>query len=432
MKSFYVCLVSIALYLFCSVALYHKAVRHCDNDSYGYDRIAYHFTIHNRLADPLKLDSAPIQPVGYPFFLGLLYKLFGHTIISVVILQVVLGIICILLTGLIARILFGDGVASLVVLLAAFNVGLLTYPQFILAEMIVLVWLLLFWYCFLLCYESPGARFYYVLAGLCIGISVLIKSTALLFIPVVGLFFLINKQIKSAFIFLISAYAPILLYMTYNYLQWGYFAIAPLTSLNLYQVFLSKVIAKVTYAPIQEITKEQLAFTGKHSFDESGWQPARTLFFSYITEYPGTCIVVWMQNVLKSTIGLFSTQLKLLLEPTLHGGDCSFFAMQGSYGEKIIAYIHYGTDSLWLKTIAWLEALWLCLRWVVVGIGIVVLWQKKRYGVAVLLCFYGVQCVLITGFDGCARYRLMVEPIVLIFAAAGIYYLYKKVRLKRV
>ncbi len=215
--------------------------------------------------------------------------------------------------------------------------------------------------------------------------------------------------------------------MAYNYVQWGYFSLAPLTSLNLYQVFLSKVIARITGFSIQEVITTQLQFTGQHSFDESGWQEPRRLFFSYLKDHPGTFVLIWLQNVCKSTVGLFSTQLKVLLEPSLGGGDCSFFKMSGTCVEKMIAYIQYGTNSWWLQMVAWAEALWLLFRSLFALVGLIVLCQKKRYGVAMLLSIYSIQCLLITGFDGCARYRLACEPLVLILVAAGVWRVYRRI-----
>lgn len=461
--------IGIALYLLISCALYmsitHESA-HFDIDSHGYDRIAFNFAEHGQLIDPLRPDSAPIQPVGYPFFLGLIYAVGGHQLLPVIMMQILLGVLCIILTFLIAQQIGGTNMAYIALFLSVFNVGFITYPQFVLAEILMLTFLLLFWYFLIHCFDAECPWYYYVLSGIFCGLSIVVKSTALLFLPVVGLFLALCKKIsvdsdpfvvsssnhtntstlrqaqgerlglikqdrmKNAGLFLLSASIPIISYMSYNYVLWGYFSLAPLTSLNLYQVFLSKVIGRITGHCVEEVITTQLSFTGAHSFDESGWHAARALFFSYFKEYPGTFILVWLQNVCKSAVGLFSTQLKLLGNPLMYGGDCSFFKMNGTCIEKMIAYIQYGANSVWLLMVVWLEVVMSLVRIPFAITGFIVLWRKKGYGIAMLLSFYSLQCLFITGFDGCARYRFSCEPLILILVATGIWRLYKTVKNK--
>jgi len=406
---------------------------HFDIDSYGYQDRAVNFYYNNQLLDSTTPERAPVQPVGYPFFMGLMYKLFGVQVSAVVGVQVVLMAIVIVLLMAIAGQLFGPAVAFVSGVLAALNVSFLVYPQFILAETVLLFLLMLFFYCFMCFYEQRSLYALYISAFI-LGISTIIKPTALCFpvliIPVVVMQLWPYKwhALRVALIFTLIFCLPIFLYMTRNYRVYGYFSFAPMMPLNMYQCLLAKVMSRVEGLPIQDIIDTQLRFSALNSFDPSGWIPARSLFYQYLWQYPQTFVLVWLQNVLKTLFGLFSTQLKVLIEPAVHGGDCSFFALNGSITQRIQDYITGGITHRWLLWVAYLEAAWSVLRLVLVMIGFGFLLREKKYG---LVCIFVLCIVLfsfVTGMDGCCRYRITFEPILILLSAYALVQLHYYIR----
>lgn len=383
-------------------------------DSVLYDRIARNFAQYNQLKDPHHPKSVPLQPVGYPFFMGLIYKVWGYSYNAIIIIQLVAAWCCALLTFLIAYHLFDVYVARIALLFFAFHIGFLTYPFFILAEIVTVFFVLLFWWLFLL------RR--YAFAGLSAGLSVVIKSVILLYIPISALAIICiarKRPISTLLLFIGTTSIPIIGYMTYNYCVWGYWQIAPLTSLNIYQVFFSKILASLWGDTPEKHIKTVLQFKGEHYFDESGWRDARALFWTYFKQEPVVYVYVWMQNVSKSMCGLFSTQLKVLLDPMLKGGSCSFFATNGTFLDRIGAYLWQGAHSWTMRVVVVYEALWSVMRIGGFMIGLFMLMNKKYYVMTFLIISFIMQCVLITGFDGCARYRLICEPLILVVVAAG-------------
>ena len=165
--------------------------------------------------------------------------------------------------------------------------------------------------------------------------------------------------------------------MAYNYYRYDRFALAPMTELNMYQCFLSKVIAHVDGIPVQQVLDNQLAFKGAHAFDSAGWDDAKILFFQYIKQHPWACVRVWLTNVAKTLVGLYSTQLKVLLEPSIKGGDHSFFKISGTVYERAVAYIMQGTTSTMIKVLSLLEAVWSVIRWMLVAIAFFILLEKN-------------------------------------------------------
>ncbi|MDR3551344.1 MAG: hypothetical protein P4L31_08065, partial [Candidatus Babeliales bacterium] len=330
--------------------------------------------------------------------------------------------------------LFNANVALLSIMLCLITLGFYVYPQLLLAEVFWLFLIMAFFERFV-SFLKTGASSSLWLAGLLLGISVLIKPMALLYIffliPVL-LFYKKNntKPIQNCLILIISFYLPIISYMSYNYYRYNTFALAPMTELNIYQCFLSKVIAHVDRVPVQHVLENQLAFKGAHSFDSSGWNDAKALFYTYAIAHPWACVRVWGTNVVKTLVGLYSTQLKLLLNPSIKGGDHSFFKVSGTIPQRISGYITQGTSSKTVQIIAALETLWSIIRWLLVLIAFFILLKKKQYMLCWLFGSFIAQSAFVTGMDGCCRYRIMFEPFLVILTAVSIMSIYKWIKHK--
>lgn len=427
---------SVGLFLLLSLVMYVYVPDqrcHFDIDSVGYDNIARNFSQHGFLEESHRLGVHPVQTVGYPFFVGLIYTLFGANISAVIFLQLLLAIACGLLMYAIAHDLFNKSTARITLFLWSCNVGFLVYPQVMLAEILLTFFVLLFFHLFFSFLKSKK-NIHLILAGLVLGISILIKPMALFFVPLLLMlctFF--SKALKvhtKTFLFLLlfSVSVPVLGYMARNYRMYNFFALAPMTSLNMYQCFLSKVIARVEHRTVADVIDTQLRFKSTNFLDDAGWSHARSLFFTYLKQYPHMFVVVWFENVIKTVLGLFSTQMKLLFEPTLRGGDCSFFKEQGSLMQKAMGYIASGTQSTVIQSVALLEAIWNIMRWLLVIAALYFLCALKRYFLSSLFVLFIAQCALVTGIDGCCRYRITFEPLLIMLTAYALFQLYVQVK----
>jgi len=423
-----------SIYLLLSIFLYTQVSdehAHFDIDSFGYHDIAENFYRNNQLLNPIAPEQAPVQPAGYPFFMGLVYKLCGVQVSAIIGVQIILTAMSIVLLMAVAELLFGPSVATV----CGTNLSFLVYPQFVLAEALLLFFLLFFFYCFVR-FMRDGSIGYVSVAACILGISTIIKPTALCFpliiVPVV--IWRLRRSMYLAFrvslLFLLLFFVPIMLYMLRNYYLYGYFSFAPMMPLNMYQCLLAKVISRIEHVPVQQIVDTQLRFTAENSFDPVGWAQAKKLFYQYLWRYPHIFVFVWLQNVCKTVFGLFSTQLKLLIEPAMHGGDCSFFAMQGTLFERMHAYIVYGITHQWLLYVAYAEAIWSIVRWVLVVSGFVLLLQEKKYGLVCIFVLCIVQFCVVTGMDGCCRYRITCEPLLLLISAYTIVLMYNAIKRK--
>ena len=422
-----------------SVLLYYQIPdiqAHLEIDSTGYDAIAQYFYHTNKLINPLDHTSAPIQPVGYPFFLGLMYKLFGINYAAVIAIHVVLCLITAWLLARIAIIVFDNSIAQIVLILFSIHIGFLVYAQLILAEILLVTFLVAFWERLITFIKSHSLA-HAGQTGLLLGLSILIKPIALLYIfpliVIVWFFFTEGYQQKVTYVaaLVCSFYVPIAAYMMYNYFLYNVFALAPMFHLNMYQCFLSKVIARIERIPIHEVINNLLFFKGAHSFDYAGWDHARTLFLDYFKSYPVTFFTIWFENVIKTLAGLFTTQLKVLANPNFTGGDCSFFNIEGTLFERLYTYITFGSPAYWVSIIGCAEAVWSIVRYLCACFALLVLYIERNYAIGILFVSFIVLCALATGIDGCCRYRMAFEPLLMLLTAFGIKNIYLLVKIYR-
>ena len=406
---------------------------HYDVDSWGYSSIAEHFVSTGTLTDPHHPESAPIQPVGYPFFVGACFRLFGIDIRPVLMLQITLMCIALMLCMMIAKRIAGTKVAYITGIFFLLTLGFYIYPQLLLAESLLVVMLL----CMLdryIFFVQSGDICSLSIAGLAAGISMIIKPTVMLcilFLCACTYYVARIRQQKShmrAFvsvaILLFSFTVPTGLYIMRNYMHYGYVAFAPMMQLNMYQIFLSKVMGSLADTDPQEIIETQLRFKGQHNFDTSGWDDARKLLIHHIQEYPLLCARIWLLNVAKSWLGLYVTQFKKMIEPTHCVKGHSYFDQTGDFLQRMRTYIEGGTSYVQLKLLGWYECIWGLLRLILAFIGFIFLYKKDRF-YALFLLSICIAFSLPTGIDGCCRYRIVFEPVLLLFSAIGLLKIYE-------
>jgi len=419
--------ISIAIFLFLSFVLYKSwaTEKSCfDRDSVGYDQIACDFVQNNTLTDTHHPSLIPIQPIGYPFFVGLIYKVFGYNYLIVIFIQVLLSILSLYLVFSMANSLFGPQIASISAILCAINLGMLVYAQTFLTESILLLFILLSAER-MVNFLKTQKNISILLSGFFLGVSILIKSSALIlffFIPPLLMFYKIpfKKRILATLLFIISFSAPVLAYMEGNRRKYEFFSIAPLKRLNMYYVFLSKVIAQKENISEKEAYSKIPFFDRQNRFDARGWDKAKKLFWQHTTETPFTCLYVWLKNVSKTLFGLFSTQMKIIVSKNFRGGDLSFFREEGDFFKRAISYITKGANSNAVKLIAFLEAFWTVFRYLMVLIAFILLIQMGEFWMAIIFAIVIASLSVITGFDGCCRYRIIFEPLLIILTAIGI------------
>jgi 4-amino-4-deoxy-L-arabinose transferase-like glycosyltransferase len=414
---------------------------HCDVDSKAYLEKAELLYESGSFAPTPAYQQFPYYTLGYPTFIALIYKIFGKSVNWIILIQVLLTLLSALLIFITARRLFNELVGLIAFALTCTNVGFLTFSQFILTESILALFLILFFERFTaylynigklnetargeLVEPSPAGRRAahknLIFSALALGVSVIIKPAALYF-PIF-LFPLIlhkTKSIKPAALFLLLFFSPIFLYMMHNKAVFDQFKIANLESTNTYFWFYPNVLAE-KYGSTSDI--ERLKLQVLSGVNNSNIQAVKDLFWQDLKQNPFLFIYIWLKNVAKTFGGLFTTNLKVLVEPTVHGGDISFFKLKGTFWEKAWLYIEAGATSNWVRTVGLYETMWSGLRYILCFLALLMILGYRRYNLLYLVTTYIFYFSIITGHDGCARFRMMFEFVLIILAAYGLWIL---------
>ncbi|HEX2978501.1 MAG TPA: hypothetical protein VHO47_05260 [Candidatus Babeliales bacterium] len=403
--------------------------QHFDLDSYGYERIAINFAQNHQLKDPDHADI-PVQVIGYPLFMGVIYAIFGAHYQLIILLQILLTLaICFLIWSAAVQ-LFCMLAGRIAFLLSCINIGFLVFAQFILTETIATFLLILFFER-LIVFLKNGSYRSLVISSSAFGLCLIIKPTPLFFIPI---FMILLKllpnyaRINRSYFGMINFYIwiPMALLLAYNYYTYGVAQIAPTMQENIYYYFLAKLKSADQHITIEQAYQEIDATFGHYKrTSNKRWAAAQQEFFGFVRKKPFLIMRLWCESMLKTVGGLFTSQLKLLLNQQLKGTPTSLSSADGSGIEKLNNYIRRGAPNGIVILIGWAEFIFNLIRYGLIIAGLMVLVRKRAYWLALFFLAFCGYFIFVTGHDGCARYRLVIEPMLTIFASFGILVLYK-------
>ncbi len=417
-------------FVFLSLAylLFLQVQVHTDIDSKAY--IENGLLFYKNLGFAARPDF-PYYTLGYPMFIGLAYKLFGVHTNVVIFLQVLLTLLACFLLFFIARRLFNKHIAYFTFVLASFNLGFLTFCQFVLTETLLMFLLVLFTERFSKFLKSKCLSAL-VLSGLSLGLSIIVKPAAIYFIfLLVPLIFAcvqknITRKLSAIALFVFSFYVPITGYMLHNKIVFNKFTISKLDNVNILFWFYPNVLAEQNKTT-SDLERVKLHMIAREPY---GMQSVRDMFYSDAKKCPGLFLYVWLKNVFKTYAGLFTTNLKLLVDKNIHGGDISFFKTQGSVCQKIHTYITGGTKLCWVYIVGYLEFFLSFVRYFIVLLALFYLLLRKKYAYVYFFSSYLFYFSMITGHDGCARFRMLFEFMLVILMAVGLYVLFDMFKCK--
>ena len=412
---------SIIFFVAVSIIVYFYApdmTAHFEGDSVRYDFIAQHFGF---------LKTVPLEALGYPFFLFLIYTIFGHSMGAVVTVQVILSICCLFLLRRIAGKLGGIWAQIVVTLLWTLNLGFLIYSQLLLIEVMVALFYLFFIERVIAFYEQPSFG-KIAQSGLILGLSMLFKPAALFYALCFTIFLLFMRKQSivyrfiGAFIFIASFYVPVLGYMAGNYWYFGQFIICPVMNINLFFFFYPKLLAALREQGI--VVNRLISAINYDVLQQQITAQSQVNLMKLMLEYPFITMKIWLINMIKSFVGLYVIQWKLYFE--LSDKATSFFVLPGNWLAKMKGYVYVGTERSWLHYLGWYEVSYLIVEYSLAAFGALYLFMKRKIWLFFFAISFIVYCALITGPDGSGRFRMMFEPWLLALASLGLVWLFTK------
>ena len=419
---------SLVIFTTCSSLLYYSMPdldAHQEVDSEEYELIAREYVRTGYLAHPAY--GMPVHTAGYYWLMGLVYKFISSHQAWVFFVQWFLSLVCFWLIYKTALLLFGLPVALVALFFISCNLGFMVFTQLILAEILLAVCLCGFLYAMALFSQSDNAKDL-IVAALLLAASVMVKPVALFYGLVLPFFVwgvagrTFKNHARMVLISLLFFYLPLTGYMTYNYYMFGNFAVTTLHTGNLYDYFFPRRIMPRLHGG--ERVEVQKYLDGSVDQKDHERRSSR-MFFDLLKKYPMMYAAAVIEGMIKIFFGLYSTHLKVMFNRELLGGSLSFFAVQGSsILQKLYNYTKFGTDNIVLQLISLFEMCWLFLLYFLLCYALVSLLYKRNYFLILFWGSYVGYITLAAAFDGCGRYRMMLEPILVIGAAYAVIELY--------
>ncbi len=406
-----------------SLLLFHQVREHnshTDVDSSAYLMNAEKFAQETSFA---WLKHVPYYSLGYPLVMGILYKIFGQSKTIIIIFQCLLSLLSMLLLHSLAHRIFNQQVARYTLLFFACNIGYLTFTQFILTEILLAFLLLLFFERFTVFLQTKQtwALFF---AALSLGCSIVVKPAGfyfpLLLLPVI--FFVSSHKIKSFVVLALAFSVPVISYQMHNKLVFGQAKTGSLQAVNLCYWYFPHILAEKN-GTNSDIERRNLQ---NYAAEHGGDHAVKAYLFRTILDHPFLSVYAWMKNVFKTCTGLYLTNLKVLVDENVFGGKISYFRINGKLFNKVVTYITSGTDFVWLHVVGFFELFYSLLRYCFVAIALVNLLVKKRWSLVYFISSYLFYFSMITGHDGCARFRMLFEFVLILLAALGLWVILNK------
>lgn len=366
--------------------------------------------------------------------LAFIYKFFGHHVWAVVAVQLVLSLSIMVVAYRIGYLLSGMVTARIAAVLTACNLGILCYTQLVMTEIPLVLLLLLGIEKLLFALretDSVAQRRMWGWSGFFFGCSIWVKPAALLFAPVLVVFAALfggtnwRNRLTNAAYFATGFYLPVALYSLINMYVCGFFGVQIIGTNNIYLYFLSKLIASVDGISPDIAMKNLLNLlpSDQYPLEPHYWDAVHAVCVKYIAAHPWLAVKIWLLNVGKTMFGLFTTQLKVMLSPTLAPGALSITKIAGPWWAKPLAYITGGATSSWVVVIGILDALWTCARWVLLAFGSLYIISQRAWRESAVIFLFTSYFLMVTGHDGSGRYRMMVELLLVVLTAVGIHIL---------
>jgi 4-amino-4-deoxy-L-arabinose transferase-like glycosyltransferase len=407
-------------FLFCSIFFFYFGPVP-GGDTVSYLSISDHI-LHGQFYEDIS-DSFRLP--GYPLYLSLFLWLFNGKIQASIVLQIVLTATMCSLVYLSAREVFSENVARLSGWLVSLNPALAFFSINILSESISTFLLSLAVFLIL-----RGLRFkmlrYYLLAGIALAYLIFIKPIGLFLGIIFGLYILLvgkNKNILNVIVLLCPIFSVYTFWTVHNGVKFGYFEYNPIYGMNLLErtIYLrapglDSPILEAANRNFVEVKAEQRF--GPQSDDFYYWQA----MIKTTREYSQS------KNIFELNREYFNVALKLIQSDPIG----YFKASVGEFAYIWAGYLpHSGKWRPIYPESSRRDWTVLVFGWLL-GICIFGLtaisvynniveknWDSLIFVLPTILIPLVYALISFTGY----RYRLVIEPLILILVSDGIVYL---------
>ena len=346
-----------------------------------------------------EIDGQPtsVRPPAYPLFLASIFFAFGHNLLIVKIAQALLNALLIVFSYLISREIFSEKIAKISGILLCFYPPLLVYTGIIGSETLFTLLLTVVIYAIIIGLKKENILIL-ILSALLIGITDLCRST-LLFYPFflgIGAYLLLRKKYsffkiaRSLTLLILVTFIPVIPWTVRNYFAFG--------KLLLVNVSGGELLWAGSYLPWDGISKTD---RGADFYK---------IFAVYKIKNPAILEKNMQKEALKNIINHPAGFLKLTVKKFFRFWFQPVGQELVSKKSKLAGYLMYFLHAFWLLIAAY---------GFYISKGSRVIYMP----ITVLFIYFAIMHNLVAPI---ARYRLPIEPFIMIFATYGLYHLLQR------
>jgi len=387
----------------------------------------YQAVAESILRDRSFAEAGTYRTPGYPIFLAAVYSVFGNRPWAAILLQALIGTLTVFLVYIWARQWFDSRTGLLAASIYALEPHVLVYGTCLLTETLF-VFLVLSAACLWYSGLKNGKAGRVAAAALLLGYAALVRPIAIL-LPAVLVFASIffkgasrGFKVRSALLLCVVFMLPLSSWMFKNYSQYGHFSLTHINGFNLLYVSAAYTEVAKTGKSYSEVCREfdeaaraKSAFATNDLFEQSGI--FARIGIAYIRANPGfylrrhlTGMATLFTNLASTDtmdlVGLKSMQKKYNVYEFHNYFDMVSWYFKNKTSDEIVFGL---CVSAFLITtyVLWMIGAWAALR------------QGLFFCLIINFSVAGYFCMM-TGVFGVARYRLPLVPFYVLFSAAGL------------
>lgn len=374
---------------------------------------------------------------GYPFFLGMCYKFFGHNKESALLCQIIIASFIPILIFFLSLTLFPGALslAKISALVSTCHLGLVLYAGFFMSESLFIFFFLLFALFFFASFNLLAPHKKLFIAGLFLGCASLIRPVGHYVIIVAAVLLLLRHNKLYTKIFNVCALTggwaiPVSFLLLRNYLLLGSIFFHTLPGGHFLYLSAARVAMHPHHCSYQE-ARNLLKYDVEQKI-ESAEKAKRCslneiercclheqLACSYFIRYPLISLRYWITDMARTMLSLYSAELLYLSSGRK---EVDYFAKDRTYWSMIKRYLVPATDNVLLKIIIWAEIIFFLLMLLGFFYGLAyVLFRDTTTQHSVWFRVLPVMAlfIVIALAGGYARMRLPIEPFLIILSLYG-------------
>lgn len=412
-------------------------------DSKEYHEIAINLIKHRNFNShsQTRFESSQLRTPVYPFFVSLVYIIFGSKPYMVLLIQVFLDLLICHLVYKTVCLKFSWQVGLASALFYSLDPFMIVYSLSLFSDFLFTLSIIVSIY-FLLSFEANKKRKSLILSAFFLGISILIRPVAFLLtfiLPAYILFY--EKKIfsKSALNFILVSLFTIAPWFIRNLLEFDKWALSTSGEYNLLILYTAPVVAdreniSITeaYDKVLDEANTKILADGGNPNSLNDFQKTKywnAVSKKYINQYPAIFLKQYCIGVFQSFWNLDTREIAEILHlnkressfnikgrTDLNGMTKEFFVKKSK--EEIILAI--------LIFIYLLTSYFFCCS------GVIFLYKNPVGKTHLLFTIFVLYFILITGSAGLVRFRVPSIPFISIFAGIGLYSFWRPYLLKRI